>query len=412
MAKQEIIAALDLGSSQMVAVLGSKDENERIKIISAGRVRCRGLKGGVVVSIEETVEAITEVVEQAEKAANTDVRSLYVAIRGGHIESFNHRGATNISRSDKEITAEDVATVLEAAKAVQVSSDREIIHTLAQDFSIDRQAGVNNPVGMEGIHLGVDVHIVTASTSHLNNIYKCINRAGFTIDDVVLGVLAVGEVVVTPEEKELGALLIDIGGDTINLAIYVKGAAHYTKELPLGGESITRDLAYGLRTSSAVAREIKEKHGAAMLAYLEGKDKGSEEVRYLSVDGRNERSINRKTVCEIIQPRTEEIFTLVNEQVQNSGYAEEIPAGAILTGGGSLLKGITYAVEEILNMPARLGLSQGIESGTPEITLDPAYATACGVLKYTLAEKIGTGGKYRKKATLGKKLRRWVDEFF
>lgn len=413
MAKQEIIAGLDLGSSQIICGLGTKDEKENVKILGTSKVICRGLKGGVVVDIEETIEAISKVTEEVEKIANTDIRSLYIAIRGGHIESFNHRGAINISRSDKEITAEDVATVIEAAKAVQVSSDREIIHTLAQDFSIDRQAGVNNPVGMEGSHLGVDVHIVTASTSHLNNIYKCINRAGFTFEDVVLGVLAVGEVVVTPEEKELGALLIDIGGDTIDLAIYLKGSVRYTKELPLGSEAITRDLAYGLRTSGSIAREIKEKYGVAMLSYLESKERESEGIKYLSVDGRSERSVSRRTICEIIQPRVEETFSLVNELVENSGFAEEIPAGAILTGGGSLLKGITYAAEEILGIPARLGLPQEITSNLAGVTLDPTYATVCGLLKYTFGEQIRRGlMKYRKKATLAQKFRRWVDEFF
>lgn len=412
MAKQEIITSLDLGSSQVICLVGSKEE-DKVKIIGVSKVNCRGLKGGVVVNIEETVDAITKVIEEGEKSANTDIRSLYVAIRGGHIESFNHRGAINISRSDKEITAEDVSTVIESAKAVQVSADREIIHTLAQDFSIDRQAGVNNPVGMEGSHLGVFVHIVTASTSHLNNIYKCINRAGYTVEDVVLGVLAVGEVVVTPEEKELGVLLIDIGGDTINLASYQKGSVHYTKELPLGSEAITRDLAYGLRTSSTVAREIKEKYGVALLGYLEDKEKENEEVKYLSVDGRSERSISRRTVCEIIQPRVEEIFSLVNEQVQNSGLAEEIPAGVILTGGGSLLKGISYAAEESLGLPARLGLPQEITSNLAEITHDPTYATVCGLLRYTFSEQVGRSlTKYRKKTTLAKKFRRWVDEFF
>lgn len=411
MTKQEIIAGLDLGSSRIICIVGSKDEEGNVKIIGAGKVICRGLKGGVVVNIEETVEAIAKVVEEAERVANMEVRSLYVAIRGGHIESFNHRGAINISRSDKEITAEDVATVIEAGKAVQISADREIIHTLAQDFSIDQQSGVNNPVGMEGSHLSVDVHIVTASTSHLNNIYKCINRAGFTVEEIVLGILAAGEVVITPEEKELGALLIDLGGDTIDLAIYLRGSVHYTKELPLGGEAITRDLAYGLHTSSTVAREIKEKYGVAMSGYLESK--GNEEVKYLSVDGRSERLVSRMKICEIIQPRVEEIFSLVNEQVQNSGFAEEIPAGAILTGGGSLLQGITYAAEEYLSMPVRLGLPQEITSDLAGIPLDSTYATGCGLLKYTFGEWIGGSlVKYRKRATLVKIFRRWIEEFF
>ncbi len=411
MVKEEIVAGLDLGSSQAVCVIGTKGEDERVKVIGSGRVSCRGLKGGVVVNIDDTIESVAKVVEQAEKTANTDIRSLYVAIRGGYIESFNHRGAINISRSDKEITADDIAIVMEAARAVQISSDREIIHTFAQDFSLDRQSGVANPVGMEGGHLSVDVHIVTASTSHLNNIYKCINRAGFTVEDIILGILAVGEVTVTPEEKELGALLVDIGGDTINLAVYFRGSVHFTKELPLGSEAITRDLAYGLRTSSGVAREIKEKYGVAILSSLENKEK--EEIPYLSVDGRSERRISRRTVVEIIEPRVEEIFTLINEQVQNSGYREEIPAGVVLTGGGSLLKGITYAAEEILGMPARLGLPQEIISSNNEIITHPTYATGCGILRYMFfQEQISKGLRARRKPTVLKKFRRWIDELF
>lgn len=411
MGKQEIIASLDLGSSQIVCLLGTKDEEDKIKIIASSKVPCGGLKGGVVVDIEETVDAIGKAVEEVEKTGNADLRSIYAAIRGGHIESFNHRGAINISRSDKEITQEDVASVIENAKAVQIPSEREIIHTLAQDFSIDRQSGVNNPVGMEGSHLGVEVHIVTASSSHLNNIYKCVNRAGFQVEDIVLSILAAGEVVVTPEEKDLGALLIDIGGDTVNLAIYVKGGPRYTKELPLGGEAITRDLAYGLRASGGVARGIKEKHGVAMISCLEGKD--NEEFSYLSVDGRSERRITNRAITEIIQPRVEEMFSMISEQVQNSNFAEEIPAGAIITGGGSSLKGITYAAEEILGMPTRLGLPQEVNSSAAEVLTNPTYATACGLLKYTFSQKLGLGFARRKgKATLSKKIRDWIEEVF
>lgn len=407
MAKLEIAAGVDLGSSQIVCVIGRKHELGKIEILGSSRVPCRGIKGGVVVNINETIESITNSVEMAEEKSNEEIHSVYIAIRGAHIDTFNHRGAIKISRTDKEITQDDIEAVIESAKIIQISPDREIIHIIPQDFSIDRQSGIVNPLGMEGGHLSVDVHIIAASTSHLDNIYKCFNRAGFEIEELMLGVLAAGETAVSNEEKDLGVLLVDMGGDTVNLAIYRGGEAHYTHELPFGGEAVTRDLAHGLRSSFAMAREIKEKYGVAINSLMES----PEEITYLSVDGRTQHKISQRTLVDIIQPRIEEIFTMLGEEVRNSGYGEDIPVGAVLTGGSSLLKGIAQAASSILNIPVRLGAAHDI-TGPEEIVSNPSYTAALGLLEHSFKGKISQMARSSKKPSVVKKVRSWFEHTF
>lgn len=250
---------LDIGSSQVVAVIGKHDEeNGSLTILGAGRAPCRGLKGGVVVNIPESKIAIARAIEEAEERSGETVQSLLVGIRGSHVETFNHRGAITISRTDKEITAEDVESVITNAKAIQLSSDREILHTVPQDFCVDKQSGIEDPAGMEGSHLSVDVHIAVASSSHVSNIVKAINQAGFRCEELIYGTFAVGDCAVSDEEKDLGVALVDLGGQTSNLAIYVDGSVHYTKELPFGGEWLTKDISHVLRTSSSQAQILKE----------------------------------------------------------------------------------------------------------------------------------------------------------
>ncbi|MBI3292772.1 MAG: cell division protein FtsA, partial [Elusimicrobia bacterium] len=270
MARPELVAGLDIGSAQVSCIIGQRDpETGEVTLLSGGRVATPGgLKGGVVINIDETARAVGRAVETAEEPAKVEVRDLIIGIRGAHLQTFNNHGALNIARTDKEITADDVQKVIENAQAVHLSSDREIIHTIPQDFTLDRQQGVPNPVGMEGSLLEVDVHIVTASRSHLNNVYKAINLAGFTVVEPVYGLLSAGEVVVTQEERELGCVLIDIGGQTTDMAVYFDGSVYFTEKLPIGGDSITRDIAYGLRTSVSQAQLIKEQQGVAMAHLL------------------------------------------------------------------------------------------------------------------------------------------------
>ena len=323
MAKPEIIGAIDVGSGQIVCAVGKRQEDhDQIEVIAATRQPCRGLKGGVVINIDETALAITRVVEAAEEMAKETVRDLIVGIRGAHIQTFNHHGAINIARTDKEITTDDVAQVIESTKAVPISTDREIIHVIPQDFVLDRQQGVPNPVGMEGSLLEVQVHIVTAGSSHLNNVWRAINNAGFGIREPIYGLLAVGDVVVTQEEKDLGCLLVDLGGATTGVAIYTDGGVCFTKELPVGTDSITNDLAHGLRTSFSQAKMVKERFGAALrpskkqqvLVTGNGHEEPidmEEEITYTSVDGRTQKTIHMSTLFDFISPRVEEIFTLI-----------------------------------------------------------------------------------------------------
>ena len=381
MSKQEIVAGLDIGSAQVACVIGRRDAHTgQIEVLSGARSACPGgLKGGVVINIDETARAVTRICEEAEDTAKEMVKELTIAVRGSHLQTFNNHGALNIARTDKEITAEDVEKAIESAQAVHMSGDREIIHTIPQGFTLDRQQGVPNPVGMEGSLLEVDVHIVTASRSHLNNIFKAINVAGFTVTEPIDGLLAAGEVVVTQEERDLGAILVDIGGQTTDLAVYFDGSMHFTEKLPLGADAITRDLAYGLRTSLSQAQQIKENYGVAMGNMLE---QNEGEVSFTAMDGRTLRKVSRRFLIDIVEPRVEEIFTLITEKLQDSGYADRVvPGGVILTGGGSLLKGIEQAAERILQLSARVGLPQGV-IGKSDIVGHPSFATAIGLLSF------------------------------
>lgn len=409
MAKFDTLSGLDIGSSQITCIIGRQNpETGSLELMGLSRVPCRGLRGGVVVNIEAASGAISKAVEEAEQQSGQTVSGLFLGVRGAHIETFNNRGAYNIARTDKEITPEDVLHVIENAKAVPISNDREIIHVIPQDFSLDRQRGVPNPVGMEGALLEVDVHIVTASSSHLNNLWRAVNQAGFSVTEQVYGLLSAGDVVVTPEEKELGSLLIDVGGQSVGLAVYSEGGIRYTKELPVGSDFITRDISYGLRTSLAKAQEIKERYGSTSQIVIES----DEDISYVSVDGRTSREISKKNLFDIIQPRVEEIFGLVAEEIQLSGFSDVIvPGGVVLTGGGSRLSGIVPAAERILGVPTRAGLPQDV-TGLGDISTDPSYSTAIGLLK---ARSYGEWIKSRRtarKATFGRKMREWVEDLF
>ena len=379
MAKSDIIAGLDMGSSRVTCVLAEHDpDSEKIRILSGASVPCKGLKGGVVVNIDETKRAIVNAMEAAEEKAKEIVGEVYLGVRGGHIQTFNNRGAYNIARADKEITAEDVSNVIENAKAIPMASDREILHVIPQGFSLDRQRGVPNPVGMEGSLLEVGVHIVTAQSSHINNLMKSVSQAGFRVVDTVYNLLAIGELVVSPEEKDLGCLLIDIGGQTVSIGIYYEGSLQFSKEIGVGGDHVTRDIAYGLSTSIATAQEIKEKHGAVLSSLVE-------EERIINItglDSRTRKEIKARDLLDYIQPRTEEMFEKINTEVQNSNFAD-LPGGAILTGGASLLKGMSEASEQLLELKqSRIGFARPEIMECPEEYLNQTYTTAIGLVCY------------------------------
>ncbi|MBI5631102.1 MAG: cell division protein FtsA [Elusimicrobia bacterium] len=389
MAKQDVIAGVDMGSGRVTCLIAAADaDSQRLRIAGGASVACRGIKGGVVINIHETARAVAQVVEEAEAMAKAVVSSLYLGVRGGHLQSFNNRGAFNIARTDKEITAEDVGSVVDNAKAIPLSSDREILHVIPQGFSLDRQRGVPHPVGMEGSLLEVEVHIVTASSAHLNNLFKTVAEAGFEVVEPVYGLLAAGEMLVTPEEKDLGCLLIDLGGQSISLGVYSEGSIRYSKELSIGSDFITRDLAMGLRTSLVTAEKIKVEHGVAHPSLLNGDD----EINFNGVDGRTANRVKTSTMMGIILPRVEEIFSLIGEELQNSSYADlVVPGGVVLTGGGSLLRGTAAAAEQILGMSVRVGVPHPDLFIADDEWLKPSYATALGLLYFSKQLRWGSG---------------------
>lgn len=389
-AKPEIVAGLDIGSGRVTCLIGSPDpDSQRMRVLGGASAVCRGIKGGVVINIPETTHAVTKVVEEAEAAAGTVVKGVYLGVRGNHLQSFNNRGAFNIARTDKEITAEDVSAVVGNAKAIPLSTDREILHVVPQGFSLDRQKGVPHPVGMEGSLLEVEVHIVTASTAHLNNLIKTVGAAGFEVVEPIYGLLAAGEMLVTPEEKDLGSLLIDFGGQSVSLGVYSEGSIRYSKELSIGSDFITRDLAVGLKTSLATAERIKMEHGIAHPSLLNG----DADIEFHGMDGRTPNRIKTSTMMNIILPRVEEIFSVIAEELQNSNYADlVVPGGAVLTGGGSLMRGTLAAAEQILGMPVRLGMAHPDLFTADDPWLNPTYATALGLLHFSREFRWASGG--------------------
>ncbi|MFH1367529.1 MAG: cell division protein FtsA [Elusimicrobiota bacterium] len=414
MSRDEIITGVDIGSGQVCCVVGRrKEEDGTVEVLGGAKIPCRGVKGGVVINLHETTYAVQQVIEKVEEQVQETVKQIYLGVRGSHIESMNARGAINISRTDKEIAAEDVSGAVENAKTIRLSPDREIMHTIPQEFSLDHQRGVPNPVGMEGNFLEVDVHILTASTSHLSNLFKAIAQAGFDILEPVYGLLAVGNAVITQEEKELGCLLVDFGGLTTGLAVYTEGSIRFSKELQVGADFITRDISHNFRTSLLTAQSIKEKYGIAMNSLL----KSDVKFEYTAVDGRTVREATRRQLVEIIQPRLDQIFTAIDQEISGQNLIDAvIPGGVIITGGGSQLEGLIQAAEQAMNSSARIGLPQDY-TGPDEILSNPSYATAIGLLRSEFVSNPGWAVRRPSKSganVLGvfKKLRDWVEQSF
>lgn len=410
--KQDLTVGLDMGSGRVTCLIGSPDPaTGALKLLGGSSVVCRGLKGGVVINIVEAASAVARAVEDAESAAKAVVSQVWLGVRGSHLQSFNNRGAYNIARTDREITADDVSAVVASARAIPLSSDREILHVVPQGFSLDRQRGVPHPVGMEASLLEVDVHLVTSSSAHLNNIMKSVAQAGFEVVEPVYGLLAAGELLVTPEEKELGCVLVDLGGQSISLGVYCEGAIKYSKEIPLGSDFITRDLAVGLKTSIATAERIKIDHGIAHPGLLNG----DAEISCHGIDGRTPLSVKTSTLMGFILPRVEEIFSVVAEDLQNSSYADIVaPGGAILTGGGCLMRGTIEAAQQVLGVPVRRGVPHPDVVQAEEAWLSPAYSTALGLLQYSTAPHWGgdTRSVARKRPAWMRRITGMIEDLF
>ncbi|MBT0663794.1 cell division protein FtsA [Geobacter pelophilus] len=372
--RDNLLVGLDIGTTKICAIVGNATE-DGIEIVGIGTSPSRGLRKGVVINIESTVAAIRKAVEEAELMAGCEIKSVYAGIAGGHIRGFNSQGI--IAIKNREVSSEDVKRVIDAAKAVAIPMDREVIHILPQEFIIDDQDGIREPLGMSGVRLEAKVHIVTGAVASAQNIIKACNRAGLDVADIVLEQLASSESVLSSDEKELGVALVDVGGGTTDIAIFVDGAIKHTSVLSLGGNNMTNDIAVGLRTPMAEAERIKQKYGCCM-ASLVGKE---ETIEVPSVGGRKPRVLSRQLLAEILEPRVEEIFTLVNREIVKSGYEDLIASGVVITGGSTILEGMPELAEQVFNLPVRRGLPQNI-GGLVDVVNTPAYATGVGLVVY------------------------------
>ncbi len=372
--RENLIVGLDIGTTKICAIVGNVTE-DGVDIVGIGTSPSRGLRKGVVINIETTVASIKKAVEEAELMAGCEIKSVYAGIAGGHIKGFNSQGV--IAIKNREVTSDDVRRVIDAAKAIAIPMDREVIHILPQEFIIDDQDGIREPLGMSGVRLEAKVHIVTGAVASAQNIIKSCNRAGLDVADIVLEQLASSEAVISAEEKEIGVALVDIGGGTTDIAIFVDGAIKHTSVLSLGGNHLTNDIAVGLRTPMTEAEKIKQKYGCCF-STLVGKD---ETIEVPSVGGRKPRVLSRQLLAEILEPRMEEIFTLVNREIVKSGYEDRIASGVVLTGGTSILEGTPELAEQVFNLPVRRGLPQNL-GGLVDVVSSPVYATGAGLVVY------------------------------
>ncbi len=375
MQKQDnIIVGLDIGTTKICTVVGEMSSSD-INIIGIGTHPSIGLRKGVVVNIESTVESIKKAVEEAELMAGCEISNVYAGIAGGHITGFNSRGIVAIKGA--EVVQSDVDRVIDAARAVAIPMDREVIHVLPQEFIVDEQSGIQNPIGMSAVRLEAKIHIVTGAVTSAHNIVKCVNRAGLDVCDIVLESLASGEAVLTEEEKQLGSALLDLGGGTTDLAIFSGNNIKHTFVLALGGNNLTNDIAVGLRAPVTEAEKIKKKYGTCVARNINTE----ETIEVPGMGGRKPRKLPRQILGEVLEPRMEEIFTLVKREIYRAGMENAMTSGSVLTGGTSLLEGVIEVAESIFNLPTRLGKPQGI-SGLVDVVNNPMYATGVGLVLY------------------------------
>ena len=374
MAENDIIAGLDLGTTKVCTIVAEQTE-DGLDIIGIGSVPSKGLKKGVVVNIESTVQAIKAAVEQAETMAGVEINAVYAGIAGSHVRGMNQEGVAAIQT--REVTREDVERVLDQAKAVPLPGDRQVLHVLPQEYIVDDQDGIKEPVGMSGVRLEARVHMVTAANTAVTNLKKCAERCGLHVSDVVLQPLASAEAVLSDDEKEIGVALVDIGGGTTDVIIYVDGAVVHTSVIPIGGINLTNDVATGLRTPMAEAERIKIKYGCSATHMVDE----DETIEVPSVGGRRPRVLPRRILCDIIEPRVEEIFQACRHVIVETGYADMLASGVVITGGTTLLDGMPEHAESIFRLPVRRGTPSGV-GGLIDVVRSPSFATGVGLVKY------------------------------
>jgi len=407
---KQIIVGLDIGTTKICCVVAEAGP-EGVEIIGLGTYPSRGLRKGVVVNIEATVESIKNAVEEAELMAGLEIESVYVGIAGGHIKGFNSHGV--IAVKNNEVIQNDVDRVIEAAKAVNIPMDREVIHVLSQDYIVDDQDGIDDPVGMNGVRLEAKVHIITGAVTSAQNIIRSVNRAGLEVDDIVVEQLASSEAVLDQDEKELGVGLIDMGGGTSDIAIFMNGSIKSTAVVAIGGNHLTNDVAIGLRTPNHEAEKIKRMHGCATTAMISE----DEVIEVPGVGGRDARQLSRRVLADIIEPRVAEMFSLIKREIELTGFTDKkkVASGLVLTGGASIMEGMPEMAEAIFDMPIRRGIPKGVK-GLMDLVNSPLYATAVGLVLFGYKDLLsGRIHKLRGRNMFDKvlgRMKEWVKEFF
>ena len=407
MTNENIVAALDIGTTKIVCLVGEMDDEERIYVIGHGQSPAEGLRRGIVVDMEKTVTSVRKAIEDAQMVSGTEIDRITVGIAGEHIRSINSHGVIAVGRSDNEITSQDVKKAIDAARAVAIPVDREIIHVIAQDFSVDDQGGIKDPVGMSGVRLEVEAHIVTASVTSAKNIFRALERCHLGVDHIVLESVAISDVLLTAEEMEMGVIVVDVGGDITTISVFYDGAIRYTGVSSLGGKNVTSDIAIGLRTTVDQAERLKIQYGAALASIVDPE----EMITVKGAVGRPDKELSRNVLASIIEPRMEEIFSLVLREIKKAGISDMPAAGIVLTGGGSMLAGMTELAEQIFDMPVRLGTIGRIEHIPDELD-NVRYVTAHGLLHYGFRHEPLKGGRSGRVRGFLKRFENWITRRF
>lgn len=398
---KQMIVALDIGTSKIVAIVAEDNVESGLDIIGVGMHPSQGLKKGVVINIDSTVASVQKAVEEAERMAGVKIKSVFVGIAGSHVRSLNSHGIVAIK--DNEVIKSDVERVMDAARAIAIPADQHILHVLPQEYIIDQQEGIKHPIGMSGVRLEAKVHLVTASNSAAQNISKCIHQCGLEVEDIVLEQVASSYSVLSDDERDLGVCMIDIGGGTTDIAVFNEGSIRHTAVIPIAGDQVTNDIAVAFRTPTQYAEDIKVRYACALRQLANP----GERIEVPGVGDRSARQLERQTLAEVVEPRYEELLNLVLEELRRSGFEEECAAGVVLTGGSSKMEGVVELAEEIFHMPVRLGVPEHV-SGHSELMRNPIHATGVGLLQYGRHARLNPQIETSESVSDGGALRRFV----
>ena len=405
--KDRYIVGLDIGTTKVCLLVAEIKDDGTIDIIGMGTADSKGLRKGVIINVDPTVECIKKVVEEAELMAGINMEEAFVGIAGEHIMGSNSRGMISINSKDRIITRDDIGRVIEAAKTIPIPTDKDILHVLPQEFMVDGQDEIGDPLGMSGSRLEVNVHVVTCGNTQLQTLLTCVNKAGIEVADTVLEQLASSEAVLTPDEKEIGVALIDIGGGTTDLAVFEKQSLWHSYIRSIGGDHFTGDIAVGLRTPIAEAERIKKKYGCALESLIDE----DETIEVPSVGGRKPRYMARRVLCEIIRPRAEELFTIIKDEIERMGLSRSLNSGVVITGGGSLLEGMPEIAERIFDLPVRVGKPAGV-GGLIDVINSPVYSTAVGLIIYGYRTRELRRDRFSSRRKPLWRVREWFNEMF